>query len=180
MAQRKEKKTSEKKTENLPGVRYDFSLLTDNDLYLFNEGSHYRLYEKLGAHPQAVDGVEGTAFAVWAPNARQVSVIGDFNGWNRTSHQLRPRGQSGIWEGFIPGIGKGTLYKYYIVSHHHGYKVEKADPLALYCEVPPKTASVVWDLDYTWGDREWMETRGQRSEERRVGKECRSRWSPYH
>lgn len=144
-------------------VDYDFSLLSDDDLYLFNEGSHYRVYEKLGAHLLTVNGVEGTYFAVWAPNARQVSVIGDFNGWDSLSHLLRPRGQSGIWEGFVPGVRRGTRYKYYIVSRYHDYRVAKADPLAFFCEVPPKTASIVWDLDYQWGDGRWMERRGARN-----------------
>ena len=140
-------------------VRHDITVISDDDLYLFNEGSHYRLYEKLGAHLMTVDGVEGTYFAVWTPNAKRVSVIGDFNGWHKSSHGLRPKGQSGIWEGFVPGIGEGTLYKYHIVSHHRGYRVEKADPLAFQNEVPPKTASVVRNLDYTWGDQAWMEKR---------------------
>ena len=144
-------------------MRYDVSLLSDDDLYLFNEGSHYRLYEKMGAHPLAVDDTEGTYFAVWAPNARHVSVIGDFNGWNRSSHQLRQRGQSGIWEGFLAGIGQGALYKYHITSHHHHQRREKADPLAFYSEVPPKTASVVWGLDYSWGDQAWLEKRRERN-----------------
>jgi 1,4-alpha-glucan branching enzyme len=155
----KRKELSSKDTINAQPVRCDISLLSSDDLFLFNEGSHHRLYEKLGAHPLTVDGVEGTYFAVWAPNARQVSVIGDFNCWNKSSHLLCPKGQSGIWEGFIPGVAKGTIYKYYIVSHHHGYYVEKADPFALYAEMPPKTASIVWDLDYSWGDWEWMEKR---------------------
>jgi 1,4-alpha-glucan branching enzyme len=144
-------------------VHYDVARLTDDDLYLFNEGSHYRLYEKLGSHPLSVGDTEGTYFAVWAPNAKKVSVAGEFNGWNKSSHPLRPRGQSGIWEGFIPGVGKGALYKYYIVSQHRGYRVEKTDPLALYNETPPKTASVVWDLDYSWGDQNWMEKRRERN-----------------
>jgi len=144
-------------------VSYDTSRLTDGDLYLFNEGSHYRLYEKLGAHVIKVGEVEGTYFAVWAPSARQVFVMGEFNNWNKSSHPLRPRGQSGIWEGFIPGIGQGTLYKYYIVSHQRSYKVEKADPFALYSEIPPKTASVVWNLDYSWGDQAWMVKRRERN-----------------
>jgi len=134
--------------------------LTDDDLYLFNEGSHHQLYEKLGTHPTSVDGVEGTYFAVWAPNAKQVFVTGEFNAWDKSSHPLRPKGQSGIWEGFISGIGSGTLYKYYIVSRHGGYDVEKADPFAFCAETPPKTASIVWDLNYTWGDQLWMEKRG--------------------
>jgi 1,4-alpha-glucan branching enzyme len=144
-------------------VSYDTSWLTDGDLYLFNEGSHYRLYEKLGAHVIKVGEVEGTYFAVWAPSARQVFVVGEFNNWNKSSHPLRPRGQSGIWEGFIPGIGQGTLYKYYIVSHQRSYKVEKADPFASYSEIPPKTASIVWNLDYSWGDQAWMEKRRERN-----------------
>jgi 1,4-alpha-glucan branching enzyme len=139
------------------------SLLTDNDLYLFNEGSHFRLPDKLGAHMVNHEGTSGTHFAVWAPNAEQVSVIGDFNGWNKSSHRLRPNGRSGIWEGFFPGIGKGTLYKYHIVSRFDGYRVDKADPFSIFNEIPPKTASIVWDLDYQWGDQEWMATRRQRS-----------------
>jgi 1,4-alpha-glucan branching enzyme len=139
------------------------SLITDNDLYLFNEGSHFQLYDKLGAHVVNHEGVSGTQFAVWAPNAEQVSVIGDFNGWNKSSHRLQPNGRSGIWEGFFPGIGKATLYKYHIVSRFDGYRVDKADPFSIFNEIPPKTASIVWDLDYQWGDQEWMATRRQRS-----------------
>ncbi len=141
-------------------VSYDVTMLTEDDLYLFNEGNHFRLHDKLGAHLLTVDGVEGTYFAVWAPDAEQVFVVGDFNDWNRTSHQLCPRGKSGIWEGFIPGLGKGTLYKYYIRSRYNGYRVDKADPFAFYSEVPHRTASVVWDLGHEWGDKEWMASRG--------------------
>jgi 1,4-alpha-glucan branching enzyme len=144
---------------NTKSVRYDGSLLSNDDLFLFNEGSHYRLYEKLGAHPTTADGVPGTYFAVWAPNARHVSVTGEFNGWDKSNHPLCPKGQSGIWEGFIPGVAKGAIYKFYIASHHRGYCVEKADPFAFYAETPPKTASIVWDLDYCWGDQAWMEKR---------------------
>jgi 1,4-alpha-glucan branching enzyme len=137
------------------------TLLTEDDLYLFNEGTDYRIYEKLGAHPFTVNGQPGTYFAVWAPDAKQVSVIGDFNGWDRAAHPLQPRGQSGIWEGFIAGVGRGTLYKYHIVSRYRGLKREKADPLAIYSETPPKTASIVWDLQYDWGDQEWLAERGE-------------------
>jgi 1,4-alpha-glucan branching enzyme len=137
-------------------VRYDVSLLTDQDLYLFNEGSHYRMYEKMGAHARESGGEAGTSFSVWAPNAREVSVIGSFNQWHPKTHRLRPRGSSGIWEGFIPGVGKGTLYKFHIESSHHGHLVDKTDPFGLFHEKPPRTASVVWDLDYEWHDREWM------------------------
>jgi 1,4-alpha-glucan branching enzyme len=156
-AKRKEMPSKDKM--GAQSVRYDISLVSSDDLFLFNEGSHYRLYEKLGAHPIKVNGVEGTYFAVWAPNARQVSIMGEFNGWDKLSHPLRSKGQSGIWEGFIPHVAKGTLYKYYVISHYHNYCVEKSDPLALYNETPPKTASIVWDLDYNWGDQAWMEKR---------------------
>ena len=137
------------------------TLLSDFDVHLFNEGRHYRLYEKLGAHPVKVAGVTGTYFAVWAPNANYVSVIGDFNGWNTGTHPLHPRANSGIWEGFIPGIGKGALYKFHIGSHNRGYRVDKVDPFGLYSLPPPETGSVIWDLDYAWSDRDWMAKRPQ-------------------
>jgi 1,4-alpha-glucan branching enzyme len=159
----KRKEVSSKDKINAQSVRYDISMLSNDDLFLFNEGSHYRLYEKLGAHPMTVDGVKGTYFAVWAPNAEPVSVMGEFNGWNKLSHPLHPKGQSGIWEGFIPGVAQGTIYKYYVVSHHRGYSVEKADPFAFYNETPSKTASIVWDLNYSWGDQAWMEKRHARN-----------------
>jgi 1,4-alpha-glucan branching enzyme len=149
--------------ETRSAVRYDVTRLTDDDLYLFNEGSHLKLYDKLGSHPMVVDGEAGVCFGVWAPNAREVTVIGDFNQWDKSSHPLRPRGNSGIWEGFIPGLGPGTVYKYHIVSHHLGYRVDKADPYGFLHEAPPRTASVVWPLDYEWGDQEWMRQRGQRN-----------------
>lgn len=138
------------------------SLFTDFDIDLFKAGKHFRLYEKLGAHPIEVDGVQGVYFAVWAPAAKSVSVIGDFNNWNGSEHQLRVRwDSSGIWEGFIPEIGKGFKYKYRIHSNNSNARIitEKADPFALFCEHPPQTASIVWDLDYQWKDKSWMETR---------------------
>jgi len=144
-------------------VHYDVSLLTDNDLYLFNEGSHYRLYEKMGAHPMSAGGEAGTCFSVWAPNAREVSVIGPFNHWIPGVHKLHPRGSSGIWEGFLPGVNKGTLYKFHIESHHHGHRADKADPFGLLHERPPRTASVVWDLDYQWSDSGWLQQRAERN-----------------
>jgi 1,4-alpha-glucan branching enzyme len=140
-----------------------FSLLTGDDVYLFNEGSHYRLYDTLGAHPLTLDGIDGTYFAVWAPNAQQVSVIGDFNHWDKASHPLHPCGESGIWEGFIPGVAQGAIYKYHIMSRYHGYQVDKADPIAFFHERPPRTASVVWRLDYPWGDQDWMAHRHGRN-----------------
>jgi 1,4-alpha-glucan branching enzyme len=136
------------------------SLLTDDDIYLFNEGSHFRLYEKLGAHPMVVKGQEGYHFAVWAPDALKVSVIGEFNQWDKSAHPLKPRAQSGIWEGFIPEVQKGAVYKFHIVSRYNDYHVDKADPFAFYSERPPRTGSIAWDLDYTWGDQNWMGTRG--------------------
>ena len=147
----------------MSSIRHGITLLSSDDLYLFNEGSHYRLHEKLGAHPMAVDGVSGTYFAVWAPNAQRVAVAGEFNGWNKASHQLAAKGQSGIWEGFVPEIGQGTLYKYHVTSRYRGYRVDKADPLAFHNEVPPRTASVVWNQDYAWGDRQWMDKRRSRN-----------------
>ncbi len=146
-------------TAEAAGVDDGFSLLSEDDIYLFNEGNHFRLYDKLGAHIMTRDGRQGTAFAVWAPNAAQVSVIGDFNGWDNHRHLLRPRGQSGIWEGFIPGIGRSMPYKYFIQSNNENRQLEKADPFALHGEVAPKTASVIWDLEYDWGDESWMAAR---------------------
>jgi 1,4-alpha-glucan branching enzyme len=134
--------------------------LTDFDVHLWSEGSHYRAYEKLGAHLTERNGLAGTQFAVWAPNARWVSVIGDFNGWQAGRHPLRPVGSSGIWEGFVPGVEAGTLYKYAITSRYHNYWVEKADPYAFATEMRPRTASKVWDLSgYEWGDQAWMSRR---------------------
>ncbi|MGA8308677.1 MAG: hypothetical protein WB755_01505, partial [Terriglobales bacterium] len=136
-------------------LRKPASLLTEQDLHLFNEGTHYRIYDKLGAHLSPAGEEQGTSFGVWAPNASSVSVVGDFNGWNTQSHPLQARDNSGIWEGFLPGIGKGALYKYHIVSHNQGYVAEKADPFGMLHEKPPRTASVVWDLDYKWADQAW-------------------------
>ena len=136
--------------------------LTDFDLHLLGEGAHYRNYEKLGAHLTEADGEAGVRFAVWAPNARSVSVIGDFNDWERESHPMKCRGDSGIWETFIPGIGEGENYKYFIRSNYQGYEAEKADPYAFAAEVRPRTASKVWDLGgYEWGDQRWMAQRGK-------------------
>jgi 1,4-alpha-glucan branching enzyme len=141
---------------------YDVSLLSADDLYLFNEGSHFRLYDKLGAHRLTAHGETGTLFTVWAPAAEQVCVMGEFNGWDKTSHPLGAKGSSGIWEVFLPGIGEGAPYKFHIVSRYHGYRVDKADPFAVYAERPPRTASVVWDLAYEWNDHDWMAKRRTR------------------
>ncbi len=140
------------------------SLFTEEDVYLFREGNHFKLYDKLGSHVLSVAGELGTLFSVWAPNAEKVSVIGDFNGWDASRHPLSPRWDgSGIWEGFIPGLGRGTCYKYSILSRLGGERAEKGDPYAAYWEVPPKSASLVWDLDYDWHDGEWMAGRRARN-----------------
>jgi 1,4-alpha-glucan branching enzyme len=181
----------------LKGTTATPRLLTEHDLYLFNEGTHHRLYEKLGAHPLRRPGGEdaraaaprsaeaapggartvpadeetptpreeawlGTHFAVWAPNAQSVSVIGDWNGWDKKADPLALRGVSGLWEGFLAGALPGARYKYHIVSRLHGYRVDKADPFAFRAETPPQRASVVWDLAYTWSDGEWMGARAAR------------------
>ena len=138
------------------------SLLTNDDVYLFNEGTHLRLYDCMGAHQVTAGGRSGVAFAVWAPDAVSVSVIGDFNGWSRGANPLSARGSSGIWEGFVEGMIQGDVYKYHIVSRHDGYTVDKADPFAVFAEQSPKTASRVWNLDYEWGDGEWMASRRER------------------
>ncbi|WP_298481044.1 1,4-alpha-glucan branching protein GlgB [uncultured Maribacter sp.] len=133
------------------------SLFTDFDINLFKAGKHFRLYEKLGSHTIEVDGVKGVYFAVWAPSAKEVSVVGDFNFWNAEEHKLNVRWDgSGIWEGFIPKIGQGAKYKYKIHSHNNDIITEKADPFARLCEHPPNTASVVWEETYSWKDSQWM------------------------
>ena len=137
-----------------------YSLFTEFDINLFKAGKHYRLYEKMGSHLVTVGGIEGTYFAVWAPTAKQVSVIGDFNYWMEGEHQLNVRwDSSGIWEGFIPLIGKGSTYKYKIQSNNNDIKTEKADPYARRCEHNPNTASIVWDDTYKWKDKAWMKKR---------------------
>ncbi|GAA3967973.1 1,4-alpha-glucan branching protein GlgB [Mucilaginibacter dorajii] len=136
-----------------------YSRFTDFDISLFKSGKHFKLYEKFGSHVVEYNGVVGTYFAVWAPNARYVAVIANFNGWNRGSHSLNARwDSSGIWEGFIPNIGVGETYKYYIKSST-GEDLEKADPFALRWEVPPSTASIVADTFYEWRDADWMTNR---------------------
>jgi 1,4-alpha-glucan branching enzyme len=140
-------------------------MLGPDDLWLFNEGAHTRLHEHLGAHPGLDDaGRPGCWFGVWAPNARSVSVVGDVNGWEPNRSPLEAQGGSGIWTGFVPGMAHGDRYKFHIVSWVDGYTVDKADPLAFHAEMPPRTASIVWDLDgHEWGDADWMATRGPRN-----------------
>src|SRR5689334_4007485 len=143
----------DQKTEAKPEPK---GLVTSFDLHLFNEGNHTRLYEKFGAHITEMFGKKGTYFAVWAPDAEKISVVGDFNNWNPDSTPMNPKGSSGVWDCFVDGLGKGAIYKYFIRSRYHGYAVAKADPYALHCETPPKTASIVWDTWYEWQDSEWM------------------------
>jgi 1,4-alpha-glucan branching enzyme len=144
----------------IPAPSVSGSLLTDNDIYLFNEGNHFRLHEKMGAHMVTIDGVAGTHFSVWAPNAQYVAVISDWNGWDPGSNPLKLRGDSGIWEGFIPGVQKGACYKYHIASRYYGYREDKTDPFGVAYEVAPAFGAVVWDWDYTWSDEAWMRERG--------------------
>jgi 1,4-alpha-glucan branching enzyme len=137
--------------------------LTEFDLHLFAEGNHFQLYDKLGAHPMVHTGVSGVLFAVWAPSAERVSVVGNFNQWDGRRHPMRPRGATGIWEIFLPGLAPGEVYKYEIKSRHMGYLVAKADPYGFASELRPKTASVVWDLsNYQWNDADWMANRKSR------------------
>jgi 1,4-alpha-glucan branching enzyme len=140
-----------------------FSLLSDFDIALFKAGKHFGLYEKLGAHPVEHEGLPGTYFALWAPNASRVHVTGNFNGWNKEAHVMHLRWDgSGIWELFIPHVGHGDFYKYHLIAYN-GYEVEKADPFALHSDTAPGTASVVWDPAYSWNDKTWCRQRAKTS-----------------
>ena len=149
--------------EKYQSAVWQHSLLTDFDISLFLLGKHFKLYEKMGAHLCKVNGVDGVYFSVWAPNAKKVCVMANFNGWNRESHLLYNRWDaSGIWEGFIPHIKKGEVYKYYIKGFN-GEDLEKSDPYALHAEHPPQKASIVWDTDYQWKDKAWMNKREKKN-----------------
>jgi len=140
------------------------TFLADAPFPAFQPGQECGLYEKMGAQLAERDGVPGVSFRIWAPNAREISVIGDFNHWSAGAHALRSRADhSGIWEGFCPGIGAGSLYKYHIVSNHKATQMEKGDPFAFCWECPPKTASCVTDLSYRWEDTAWMQRRKRRN-----------------
>ncbi len=137
--------------------------ISDFDLHLIAEGTHHRVYEKLGAHPVSRGDVQGTIFRVWAPNAGRVSILGDFNGWNRDAAPMQRHSDSGIWQGFVPGAGTGDLYKYFVESRSNGRSMEKADPFAFAAEIRPRTASKIWDLSqYEWKDEAWMNARRSR------------------
>ena len=129
-----------------------------DDIYLFNQGTFYKAYEMLGAHPAEEDGVCGTRFSVWVPGAKAVAVEGDFNGWSKDKDQLQPVGNSGVWTGFVPGACEGQTYKFFITSKR-GSSFDKADPYAFWSEVRPKSASVIRTLSYEWHDAEWLEKR---------------------
>lgn len=137
----------------------DAALITEYDVHLFAEGTHYRIFEKLGAHPCEMKGKKGVHFAVWAPSAEGISVIGDFNEWKADATPMKPIAGSGIWATFVPGLKEGATYKYF-VKGANGYRAEKSDPFGFASEVRPKTASVVWEMDkYKWNDKKWMDTR---------------------
>jgi 1,4-alpha-glucan branching enzyme len=168
----KTKITSKSKISPTPTERYEdknfvdtsnpvwnYSILYDDDVETFKNGTHYNLYKKFGSTPMEVLGQQGYYFCVWAPNATAVSVIGHFNNWNKSKHLLNPRwDKSGIWEGFIPAVQKGEAYKYHINGFQNRI-TEKADPFAHYCEKRPNTASITWQFDYEWHDAEWMKKR---------------------
>ena len=142
---------------------WSHSLFTESDIVNFKNGSHYRLYNHFGSHSLKLNGQLGTYFSVWAPNAIAVSVVGNFNQWNPQTHILNPRwDKSGIWEGFIPAVGIGEIYKYHIRGYQDSIHL-KADPFAHYSELRPKTASITWDLDYTWEDKKWMRVRKKKN-----------------
>ncbi|HLP24156.1 MAG TPA: 1,4-alpha-glucan branching enzyme, partial [Acidobacteriota bacterium] len=137
--------------------------LSEQDLYLFNEGNEHRIYEKLGAHVRKLGDVPGVAFAVWAPSASRVSVVGNFNGWDARYHPMRPLGASGVWELFVPGLGEGELYKFAIWDRH-GHLRLKTDPYGTYFESPPNNAAIVRRVDgYQWSDGAWMAKRAEQA-----------------
>ena len=156
----KNPKNSQKKVEGAGQVVHGPTLFTDYDIHLFKEGNAFQLYAKFGAHEMSVEKKQGVYFALWSPNAKSVSVIGNFNEWNPETHSLEIRWDgSGIWEGFIPHLEKGALYKFHIASKYRKYTVDKGDPFGFSWEISPRTATVVWDLDYEWGDKDWMANR---------------------
>ncbi|MFN2366966.1 MAG: 1,4-alpha-glucan branching enzyme, partial [Desulfurivibrionaceae bacterium] len=141
-------------------MKKEHRLISDYDLHLLSQGTHYRSWEKLGAHIIATEDGPATHFALWAPNAERVSVIGDFNDWDGAAHPMERIGESGYWQNLVPKLDRGALYKYEITSRHNNFRTEKTDPFAFFSEIRPATASIVWDLGgYEWGDREWLASR---------------------
>lgn len=145
------------------GKIVDSEFLSEFDLHLFHEGTHYRLYEKMGAHLASENGIPGVHFGVWAPNAQRVYALGNFNGWDEAANPLSQHGEHGVWAGFVPGVGPGEAYHYRIVSWHQGYQVNKADPFGFRQEGSPRYSTLVWPLGYKWGDAEWMGVRRERN-----------------
>ncbi len=163
MSKKQGKGKRKKGTEKIQGSYAGFSLISDYDVHLFRTGRHFKLYEKFGAHCVEIGNVEGTYFALWAPGATNVSVIGNFNSWDQGANSLNVRwDSSGIWEGFIPGVGHGELYKY-VITTRDGKSIKKGDPFATYWEEAPRTASIVWKLDYEWTDSKWMDNRKKKA-----------------
>ena len=170
------------KVENFENHSWDFAdpyrygpILTDFDLHLLGEGTHYRNYERLGAHVRTHHGISGVHFAVWAPNAQRVSVVGNFNHWDGRRHPMGNRGATGVWELFIPGLCQGEVYKYEVKSRHQGYLVQKSDPYGFAAEMRPKTASIVWDVTrFRWHDDEWIASRPERQVPRPADRGLRS------
>lgn len=154
---------SRESSNSLPDSENFPPFLTEYDLHLFSSGDHHKIYQKLGAHLRTLEGIEGVNFAVWAPNAKSVSIVGDFNGWDGRKNPLANRGNSGVWEVFIPDLKKGELYKYEILTQSN-QRLIKADPYAFFCELRPRTASIVWDIErYRWNDQEWIKKRDKKN-----------------
>ncbi len=144
-----------------PSFGQDKPLFSGGDIDAFLQGRECRAYRKLGAHLCSVNGESGAYFAVWAPNAKLVQVIGDFNHWDKNGQAINLTPQSGVWHGFVPGVKEDARYKYHVISNCQNHAMDKADPFAFLSETPPRTASVVWDLKYDWGDGDWMAERRQ-------------------
>jgi 1,4-alpha-glucan branching enzyme len=155
--QQAEEGTPASASQNIPSIFSDF------DLYLFGQGKHYHIYEKMGAHRRTIEGVTGVNFAVWAPNAQAVSVIGDFNDWQRGATPMHLRHiDLGVWECFVPGLEVGVIYKYAIISRFHNYMVDKTDPYGFAAELRPQNASIVADIQgHHWQDDDWLQQRSQ-------------------
>ena len=145
--------TSSPAITHLAAHRSNVTLLSEDDLWLWSQGRHFQVDRMLGAHSVTYGGARGTSFAVWAPNAGRVSVIGDFNQWDRGQTPLNLRGSSGLWEGFVSGVDEGARYQYHVVSRETGAGVDKADPIAFYSDPTPAKVSVVRSLDYDWKDQ---------------------------
>lgn len=152
------------------------SILSEDDIYLFNQGTHYRLYDKFWCSAGGAGRCTGHLFCGLGTKCRVCAVIGDWNNWDAGANPLRQRGFSGVWEGFIPHVGKGMRYKFHIASRYYGYREDKTDPFGTYFEVAPQTAAIIWDRDYTWSDQQWMSERGQRQRSMRRSPSTKCIW----